>query len=123
MDKRSRHQSALLRNLADHARDPLFEAAGHRQRGQRPVGGNGHHRLVMLIACTNVANLLLVRAEGRQQELSIRAALGAAAPALPANCSLRSVLLGFIGGVLGVAVAYGGLRLLRSSARESSPLE
>jgi len=68
--------------------------------------------LVMLIACTNIANLLLVRAESRHQELSIRAALGAGRGRIARELLVESSTLGLTGGVLSIGVAYAGLRLL-----------
>jgi predicted permease len=67
---------------------------------------------VLLIACANVTNLLLVRSEGRRQELAIRAALGAGWWGIAKELLLESIVLGVSGGLLGVGVAYGALRLL-----------
>ena len=68
--------------------------------------------LVMLIVCTNIANLLLVRAESRQHELAIRAALGAGRGRIARELLLESLVLGVAGGVLAIGVAWAGLRLL-----------
>jgi putative ABC transport system permease protein len=68
--------------------------------------------IVLFIACANVANLLLVKAEGRQQEFAIRAALGASWPAIARELLYETLTLGLIGGALGVGLAYAGLRLL-----------
>jgi predicted permease len=68
--------------------------------------------LVMLIACVNIANLLLVRAESRQHELSIRAALGAGRGRIARELLFESVTLGIIGGVFALGAAYGALHLL-----------
>ncbi|HUJ21275.1 MAG TPA: ABC transporter permease, partial [Bryobacteraceae bacterium] len=67
---------------------------------------------VLCIACANVANLLLVRAEGRQQELAIRAALGAGWHQIARELLLESGILGILGGVLGLGLAAAGLRML-----------
>lgn len=68
--------------------------------------------MVLLIACANVANLLLVRAEGRQQELAIRAALGASWRRIAGELLFESVVMGLLGSMLGLALAYGALHLL-----------
>jgi predicted permease len=68
--------------------------------------------VVLLIACANVANLLLVRVEGRQQELAIRAALGAGRGRLAAELLLESVVIGLLGSIVGLGVAWAALRLL-----------
>lgn len=65
---------------------------------------------VLLIACANLANLMLVRGVARRQELSIRAALGASRSRLIREMLVEAVLLGVTGGLVGLAVAYAGVK-------------
>ena len=77
--------------------------------------------VVLFIACANVANLMLVRAEGRQQELAIRAALGAGWSRIARELLLESVALGVAGGLAGVGLAYAALKLLVSIGPANLP--
>src|SRR5579862_8108372 len=77
--------------------------------------------VVLLIACANVANLLLVRAEGRQQELAIRSALGAGRVRIACEVLSECVLLALIGGVAGIGIAEAGLRLLADTGPVNLP--
>ena len=77
--------------------------------------------VVLVIACANVANLLLVRVEGRHQELATRAALGAGRGRIATELIQESLALGAMGGVLGLGVAFGALRLLKALRPETLP--
>ncbi|MGC2160836.1 MAG: ABC transporter permease [Silvibacterium sp.] len=111
----------------------LFEDAGFKMNlrplKQDVVGdiGNvlwvlmGSIVMVLLIACANVANLLLVRVEGRRQELAIRAALGAGWKRIAGDLLFESVVLAVIGSALGLALAYAGLRVLVALAPTGLP--
>jgi predicted permease len=81
----------------------------------------GSIAMVLLIACANVANLLLVRVEGRRQELAIRTAMGAGRGRIAGDLLFESILLGLMGSLLGLALAYGALRILVAIAPMGIP--
>jgi putative ABC transport system permease protein len=81
----------------------------------------GATAFVLLIACTNLANLLLVRATVRQAEMSLRLALGASRTRLVRQLLTESALLGLFGGILGLILAFAGTRLLLNHSPSNLP--
>ena len=77
--------------------------------------------IILLIACANVANLFLVRTEGRHREMAVRAALGAGRGGIAGQLVLESVVLGIFGGALGLALAWAGLEIIVAMGPEALP--
>jgi predicted permease len=81
----------------------------------------GSVSLLLVIACANLANLLLVRADGRRQELAIRAALGATRGRIASQLLFESLMLAIFGGLFGLGLAYGALRVVVAVAPQGLP--
>ena len=77
--------------------------------------------VVLLIACANVANLLLIHVEGRRQELAVRSALGASRARIASALLLEILILGLLGSAIGLGLAYAALRVLAAIAPSGLP--
>jgi predicted permease len=122
-------QFPLMRGLTRQMWDAVGLAPNVRPLSEDVIGDMGRPLwillgtvgIVLLMAWTNVANLLLVRAEGRRREFAVRRALGAGRWRLAVELLSESLMLGLAGGALGVLVATAGVGLLRTTAPIALP--
>jgi len=105
----------------------VITPAGAGVQNLQQEAGSGLHLLmgisglVLLVACANIANLLLAKGATRRAETSISMALGAARSRLIRQMLVESLLLGCAGGLVGIALAYGGARMILALAFPDSP--
>ena len=116
----------LRQSVSDFGETKTFEAIQLRDRLVGPVQSTvyllaGAVALLLLIACANVANLLLARATSRWREIALRAALGASRWRIVRQLTVESLLLGVGGGVLGVILAIAGTSVLVQLAPSTLP--
>jgi len=103
------------------AKPAVLETKPGRRSGRRAVGPDGTIGIVLLIACANVANLLLVRAEGVSRNWRFAPRWAPVGGRSARELMLESILLGGLGGALGLAVAFGALRFLTAIAPANLP--
>jgi putative ABC transport system permease protein len=109
----NRTHGAWVSMLADHVREPVRAGLWLLL---------GAVAFVLLIACVNVANLLLARAAARRREVAVRAAVGASRARIAGQMLTESVVLAGLGGTAGLVVAFWGIRLVRQLSPADVPV-